>query len=114
MDTGDPDVSFQKVGQSQPRVDGFEKVIGQAQFVADLKFGRMLQARVVRAAHAHATIRPHRFSNPGARLTPGSDQLPDRIRQSFHVDISFQRPGPFGLDHQVPAPGSGQSLLDRC
>jgi CO/xanthine dehydrogenase Mo-binding subunit len=47
----------QYVGKSQPRVDGYEKVNGQAHFVADLNLGRMLHARVVRSTHAHARIR---------------------------------------------------------
>jgi carbon-monoxide dehydrogenase large subunit len=56
MEPGYPGVDFQNVGQSQLRVDGFEKVTGQAQFVADLDFSRVLHARVVRSVHAHARI----------------------------------------------------------
>ena len=83
MDTGDPDVSLQKVGQSQPRVDGFEKVIGQAQFVADLKLGRMLQARVVRSTYAHAKIRSldtrRALALPGVKAVVVGEACPRRI-----------------------------------
>lgn len=44
------------VGTSRPRVDGFEKVTGQAQFVADLNLGRVLHAHVVRSDQAHARL----------------------------------------------------------
>jgi CO/xanthine dehydrogenase Mo-binding subunit len=57
MNTGDLNVEFDTVGKSQPRVDGFEKVVGRAQFIADLNPGRVLHARVVRSTLAHAFIR---------------------------------------------------------
>ncbi|MDD5369568.1 MAG: xanthine dehydrogenase family protein [Anaerolineaceae bacterium] len=44
------------VGASRNRVDEYEKVTGQARFVADLSLGRILHARVVRSDHAHARL----------------------------------------------------------
>ena len=40
MEPSDLDSSLLQVGKSQPRVDGYEKVIGQAKFIADLNLGR--------------------------------------------------------------------------
>lgn len=56
METDKLGVDFLQVGQSRLRVDGYEKVTGQAQFVADLNFGRMLHARLVRSKVAHARL----------------------------------------------------------
>lgn len=44
------------IGIARGRVDGNEKVTGQARYVADLSLGRMLSARVVRSEYAHARL----------------------------------------------------------
>jgi len=44
------------VGSRALRVDGVEKVTGQAKFTADLSFAGMLEARVLRSPLPHATI----------------------------------------------------------
>ena len=69
METSHLEASLLQVGKSQPRVDGYEKVIGQAKFIADLNLGRVLHARVVRSSQAHATIRS--LDSRGALAVPG-------------------------------------------
>lgn len=45
------------VGKSVTRVDSYEKVIGRALFVADIKLPGMLYAKVLRSPYGHARIR---------------------------------------------------------
>jgi CO/xanthine dehydrogenase Mo-binding subunit len=75
--------SYKDVGQSQPRVDGYEKVIGKAQFVADLDLSRALQARVVRSTLAHAHILKLDCSRalavPGVKTVVTGADCPRRI-----------------------------------
>jgi CO/xanthine dehydrogenase Mo-binding subunit len=76
----DPDLGLKQVGKSQHRVDGFEKVIGQAKFIADLNLGRLLYAQVVRSIYAHAIIREldsrSALSVPGVKaIVTGEDCL---------------------------------------
>jgi len=49
-------MSLKYVGKSVVRVDGAEKVTGQALFVADITVPRMLHAKVLRAGIPHAKI----------------------------------------------------------
>ncbi len=44
------------VGKSIRRVDGWEKVTGQAIYAVDMKIPGMLYAKVLRSPHAHARI----------------------------------------------------------
>lgn len=44
------------IGKSFERVDGYPKVTGQAQYIADIKLARMLHAQVLRPDYAHALI----------------------------------------------------------
>lgn len=57
------------VGTSLKRVDGLDKVTGEARFVADLKFPGMTHLKVVRSPHAHARILS--IDVEGARTMPG-------------------------------------------
>lgn len=71
------------VGTSQPRVDGYEKVTGQARFVADLNPGRVLKARVARSTHAHARIlgidSSKALAQPGVKAVITGQDVPRRI-----------------------------------
>jgi xanthine dehydrogenase YagR molybdenum-binding subunit len=49
--------AFTVVGQSVPRVDGFERVGGTAQYTADQYPAGVLHGAMLRSPHAHATIR---------------------------------------------------------
>jgi len=44
------------VGRSVPRVDGIEKVTGQAKFLGDLVVPGMLQGKILRSSYPHARI----------------------------------------------------------
>jgi carbon-monoxide dehydrogenase large subunit len=71
------------VGRTKLRVDGLEKVTGQARFLADLSLGRTAHARILRSTHAHASIRQLDVSRarsaPGVRAVVTGSDCPDRI-----------------------------------
>jgi len=74
---------YRIIGKSQPRVDSYEKVTGQARFVADLNPGGVLHARVVRSPHAHARIlgldASRALTVPGVRAVVTGRDCPRRI-----------------------------------
>lgn len=47
---------FSVVGKNIPRIDGYERVTGQAQYAGDVQLPNMLYARVLRSPHPHARI----------------------------------------------------------
>lgn len=47
---------FSIVGKKTPRIDGYERVTGQAQYTGDVQLPDMLYARVLRSPHPHARI----------------------------------------------------------
>jgi CO/xanthine dehydrogenase Mo-binding subunit len=47
---------FSVVGKRIPRIDGYERVTGQAQYTGDVQLPGMLYARVLRSPHPHAKI----------------------------------------------------------
>lgn len=47
---------FSVVGKKTSRIDGFERVTGQAQYAGDVQLPGMLHARVLRSPHPHARI----------------------------------------------------------
>ncbi|MGH7773352.1 MAG: xanthine dehydrogenase family protein molybdopterin-binding subunit [Candidatus Binatia bacterium] len=47
---------FSVVGKKTPRIDGYERVTGQAQYTGDVQLPGMLYARVLRSPHPHARI----------------------------------------------------------
>ena len=57
------------VGHPTPKIDGVERVTGQATYTGDVKLPGMLYARVLRSPHAHARIRSIDVSK--ARAMPG-------------------------------------------
>jgi CO/xanthine dehydrogenase Mo-binding subunit len=57
------------VGKSFERTDGYAKVTGSAQYVADIKLPRMLHAQVLRPKHAHARIKS--MDTSGAESSEG-------------------------------------------
>src|SRR4051812_30856240 len=61
--------SFDVVGQRLPRVDGDEKVTGQAEYVADVTLPGMLWGAVLRSPFAHARIK--RIDTSRARALRG-------------------------------------------
>jgi carbon-monoxide dehydrogenase large subunit len=58
------------IGESVPRIDAFEKVIGAARFADDIQFGPgLLHARILRSPHPHAYIK--RIDASKALALPG-------------------------------------------
>ena len=47
---------YEIIGKSVPRMDGREKVTGQAKYSADLDFHNMLYGKILTSPHAHARI----------------------------------------------------------
>ncbi|HEY1371387.1 MAG TPA: xanthine dehydrogenase family protein molybdopterin-binding subunit, partial [Candidatus Binatia bacterium] len=47
---------FSVVGKATPRIDGFERVTGKAEYTGDVQLAGMLYARVLRSPHPHAKI----------------------------------------------------------
>ncbi|GAB4532661.1 MAG: xanthine dehydrogenase family protein molybdopterin-binding subunit [Anaerolineae bacterium] len=83
------------VGRTKLRVDGLDKVTGQARFLADLSLGRTTHARVLRATCAHAYIR--RLDTSRARTAPGvkavvtGDDCPGRIGHAIRDQYPIAR-----------------------
>ncbi len=48
--------NYDVIGKSVPRVDGVPKATGQAKYIGDLKFPKMLYGKILRSPHAHARI----------------------------------------------------------
>jgi xanthine dehydrogenase molybdenum-binding subunit len=68
-----PRVKRKFIGGYRPRIDGFEKASGRAQYVDDItlksRFPNMLYAQVLRSPHAHARIK--RLDKSKAEKLPG-------------------------------------------
>jgi len=88
------------VGKAQPRVDGFERVSGQAQYTHDIQLARMLYGRILRCPHPHARIkhintsRAERFAGVRAVLCyKNAPQIPWRGSQTFLFDTTLRYAG---------------------
>src|SRR4029077_16216334 len=60
---------FSVVGSSVPRVDGVDKVTGNAKYVADLSISGMIEGKFLRSPYAHARIRS--INTAEAEAMPG-------------------------------------------
>lgn len=69
LTSGDQIAELSSVGKSFPRIDGLEKVTGQAAYCGDLRLPGMLCAKVLRSPHPHARIVEVEASK--ARALPG-------------------------------------------
>jgi CO/xanthine dehydrogenase Mo-binding subunit len=71
------------VGRSVPRVDGIEKVTGQAKFLGDLVVPGMLQGKILRSSYPHARILSIDTSKaealPGVAAVLTAADLGDRV-----------------------------------
>jgi len=83
------------IGRTSSRVDGLDKVTGQARFLADLSLGRVAHARVLRSTQAHATIRRLDVSRarlaPGVRAVVSGDDCPGRIGHAIKDQYPIAR-----------------------
>jgi xanthine dehydrogenase YagR molybdenum-binding subunit len=64
-----PGVELRFVGRGNNRIDGGERVTGQATFTADLQLPGMLYGKILRSPRPHAQIR--RIETRGAEKVPG-------------------------------------------
>ncbi len=82
--------SLRIVGHNVTRVDGVEKVTGAAQYIADIKLPRMLEAKVLRSPYPHAcvvhvdTSRARRL--PGVHAVVTGEDTPKRKWGAFQKD----------------------------
>jgi CO/xanthine dehydrogenase Mo-binding subunit len=90
---------FRVIGHRTPKVDAIDKVIGRAQFGADIALPRLSVGKVLRSPHAHARIRciettkaaakPHvaAYRAPGATPTNFAlESVIDEVGEALHMD----------------------------
>jgi xanthine dehydrogenase molybdenum-binding subunit len=89
---------FSVVGKTTPRIDGYERVTGQAQYTGDIQLPGMLYARVLRSPHPHARIASIDASKaeklPGVRavIHHGNAQVPWSSGGHTHKRFIFNNP----------------------
>src|SRR3972149_3408372 len=73
---------YSVVGKSLPRIDGTDKVMGRAQFTADLKLPHMLHGKILRSPYPHALIKNVDISKalklPGIKAIITGKDVPSR------------------------------------
>ena len=82
------------VGKSVPRIDGTEKVTGEAQYVQDMKLPGMLYARIKTSPFAHALIKS--IDTTRARSYPG-------VKAVLTGKEAFQKLGIYMVDKTILA-----------
>ena len=90
-------MKFRYIGKTFERTDGYAKVTGAAQYVADLRLPRMLHAQVLRPEFAHARIQSIDTSEAErsegvARVVTGKDY------SLFFSAAGFYDQRPFAVD----------------
>jgi CO/xanthine dehydrogenase Mo-binding subunit len=89
---------FSIVGKRTPRIDGYERVTGQAQYTGDIQLPGMLYARVLRSPHPHAKIVSIDASKAGslpgvkAVIHHGNAQIPWSSGGHTHRRFIFNNP----------------------
>lgn len=82
--------SYSVVGQRVLRVEGFDKVTGEAKYVADIKLPGMLYGRILRSPYAHARILRMDTSKAqrlrGVRCVVTAEDTPKRPWGAFFAD----------------------------
>jgi CO/xanthine dehydrogenase Mo-binding subunit len=83
-----------KVGESIPRIDALDKVLGKALFAADLRMEGLLHMKVLRSDRPHARIRKIN--------TEGVAGMEGVVRIFTHKDIPGKnRIGIINKDHPI-------------
>jgi CO/xanthine dehydrogenase Mo-binding subunit len=91
---------FSVVGQRVQRVEGFDKVTGDAKFIADIYLPGMLFGRVLRSPFAHARIR--HIDTSKAEKLPG-------VRAVVTAEDTIKRPwGAFFADQYILSVGKAR------
>ena len=78
---------FSVVGKATPRIDGFERVTGKAEYTGDVQLPGMLYARVLRSPHPHAKILS--IDTSKAEKLPGVKS----IVHSFNTNVQWASGG---------------------
>lgn len=76
-------MTFSVVGKPSPRVDGFERVTGQAKYAGDIQIPGMLYARILRSPYPHARIKG--INTAKAEALPGVKA----ILTSFNTSVQW-------------------------
>lgn len=77
------------IGENEPRVDAYEKVIGTALFTDDIQFGPgLLYARIKRSPHPHALIKSTDVSQACFELQKNVSGMPSKHYENF-VSTTF-------------------------
>lgn len=89
-------MDYNYVGKGIPRVDGVEKVTGEAQYVQDMFFKGMLHARIKTSPYAHALIKKIDVSK--AKELPG-------VKAVLTGEQAYQKLGIYIVDKPILAVG---------
>ncbi|MFH1489305.1 MAG: xanthine dehydrogenase family protein molybdopterin-binding subunit [Pseudomonadota bacterium] len=91
---------YKVLGKSYPRKDAVEKVKGEARYIRDMQFPKMLHAKFLRSPHAHAKILKIDVSGaealPGVRCVLTHQNVPKKHPQrklEFLLDDTVHHPG---------------------
>lgn len=87
-------MDYKYIGKSIPRLDGVEKVTGEAEYVQDMFFKGMLYARIKTSSYAHAKIKKIDVSK--ARELPG-------VRAILTGEQAYQKLGIYIVDKPILA-----------
>jgi Aerobic-type carbon monoxide dehydrogenase, large subunit CoxL/CutL homologs len=87
-------MDYNYVGKGIPRIDGVEKVTGEAQYVQDMFFNGMLYARIKTSPYAHALIKKIDVSK--ARKLPG-------VKAILTGEQAYQKLGIYIVDKPILA-----------
>ncbi|MFZ5516579.1 MAG: xanthine dehydrogenase family protein molybdopterin-binding subunit [Candidatus Zhuqueibacterota bacterium] len=94
-----PDADLKVVGQPMPRIDGYDKVSGTAQYTVDIKLPRMAHARTLRCPLPHARILKidvtRALNTPGVLAVLTHENCPKipwyyRISQLFDPHLRYE------------------------
>lgn len=89
-------MDYNYVGKGIPRVDGIEKVTGEAQYVQDMSFPGMLYAKIKTSPFAHALIKKIDVSK--AKALPG-------VKAVLTGEQAYQKLGLYIVDKPILAVG---------
>ena len=89
-------MDYNYVGKGIPRIDGVEKVTGEAQYVQDMILKGMLYARIKTSPYAHALIKKIDVSK--ARELPG-------VKAILTGEQAYQKLGIYIVDKPILAVG---------
>lgn len=87
-------MDYNYIGKSIPRLDGVEKVTGEAEYVQDMSFNGMLYARIKTSPYAHALIK--KIDTSKAKELPG-------VKAILTGEQAYQKLGIYIVDKPILA-----------